>query len=321
MAQQGSRADGGRGAARGWGRPALAACLLALVAVGLRGTLPAQTVNGAYRHDGLLIAGAAEAVLACLLIALLIRHSRAPDDAVIAARLRKLLTYIVVSGLIAIPVAYVFDVAAHVHLALRPPPPRHGAQRQGLPRAHPGSHLISELVVIFFVALVAAVAVYGLVRFIAAYRGTWTGWRGRAASAAIEPGAEDDEEQLREIVEAGRSALRRLGDARAAIIACYVAMEESLARAGTARAAADTPDELLARAARQGLIRTGAAARLTALFYEARFSSHPMPPTRRDDAQRALAELAASLASPEPAAEAGGGPAPGPAPGPAGADG
>jgi hypothetical protein len=74
-----------------------------------------------------------------------------------------------------------------------------------------------------------------------------------------------------------------------------VAMEESLERAGTARAAADTPDELLARAAGSGLVRTGAAARLTVLFYEARFSSHPMPLTQRDEAQRALAELADSL--------------------------
>ena len=311
MSQQRSRADGARG--RGLGHLALAAVLLALVAVGLRGTVPAPALNGAYRHDGLPIAATAEAVLAGLLIALLIRRSRAPDDAVIAAQLRKLLTYIVVSGLIAIPVGYVFDIAAHVHLALRSPPPRHGAQRQGLPRAQPSGHLFGEPIVIILLVLVAAVAVYVLARLFMAYRGTWTGWRGRAISAAIEPAAEDDEEQLREVVESGRSALRRLGDARAAIIACYVAMEQSLARAGTARVAADTPDELLARAARQGLIRTGAAARLTALFYEARFSSHPMPSARRDDAQQALAELAASLAEPKPAAEAGSGRMTGPA--------
>jgi len=77
-------------------------------------------------------------------------------------------------------------------------------------------------------------------------------------------------------------------------------MEQALARAGTARAAAETPYELFLRAADRGLIRTDAATRLTALFYEARFSSHPMPPARRDDAQQALNELAASLAEPEP---------------------
>jgi hypothetical protein len=308
MSQQRSRAAGRRGgAARGWGRGhlALAACLLALVAVGLRGTVPAPALNGAYRHDGLPIAAAAEAVLAGLLIALLIRRSRAPDDAVIAAQLRRLLFYIVVTGLIAIPVAYVFDIAAHVHLTLRPPRPRHGSQRQGVPGAHPSGHLVSEPVVIILLVLVTALAIYGLVRFIAAYRGTWTGRRRRAASAAIEPSAEDDEDQLREVVESGRNALRLLDDARAAIIACYAAMEQALARAGTARAAADTPYELLLRAADQGLIRTDAATRLTTLFYEARFSSHPMPPSRRDDAQQALNELAASLADPRPAAGTG----------------
>jgi hypothetical protein len=199
-----------------------------------------------------------------------------------------------------------------VHLSMRPPQSRHGSQRQGLPRAHPSSHLLGGPIVIILLVLVAAVAVYGLVRFIMAYRGTWTGWRRGAASVAIEPPADTGEADLLEVVESGRSALRLLDDARAAIIACYMAMEQALARAGTFRGAADTPDELLARAADQGLVRTDAAARLTALFYEARFSSHPVPPTRRDDAQRALAELAASLTDPEPAAGAGGGRAAGP---------
>ena len=221
-----------------------------------------------------------------------------------AARLRTLLTYIVVTALIAIPVAYLLDPAAHVHLAPRPVQAQRRVGASHPPRvsrSHPAS---GRIVIIILLALVAAVAIYRLARFIAAYRGTWTGWRRRAASAAIAPSADDDEAGLLEAVESGQSALRRLDDARAAIIACYVAMEDSLARAGTARAAADTPDELLARAAGQGLIRTAAAARLTALFYEARFSSHPMPPGRRDDAQQALAELAASLAEPAPAAGA-----------------
>jgi hypothetical protein len=319
MSQQRSRAGGALGGgAGGWrqGRLVLAACLLALAAVGLRGTVPAAAVNGAYRHDGLPIAAAAEAVLACLLIALLIRRSRAPEDAVIAAQLRRLLTYIVVIALIAIPVGYVFDATAHVHLALRPARRSTGG---GQGRLHPSGHSATTppVVLIILLVLAAAVLVYLVVRFIAAYRGTWTGWRRRAASAAIEPAAEADEADLLEVVESGRSALRLLDDARAAIIACYVAMEQALARAGTSRGAADTPDELLARAAGQGLIQTDAAARLTALFYEARFSSHPVPPARRDDAQQALAELAASLTGPGPAA----GPGSGRATGPAGAGG
>lgn len=307
MSQQRSGARGG-GAARGWrqGRLALAACLLALAAVGLRGTVPRPALDGSFRHDGLLIAAAAEAVLGCLLAALLVRRSRAPDDAIIAARLRRILTYIVVIALVAIPVAYVLDVSAHVHLA--PNPQRRGGTRSGsAPVRVPRSHLVSDqFVVVILLALVAAALIYVIARFIMTYRGTWTGWRRRAGSAAIEPSAGDDEDSLREAVESGQSALGLLDDARAAIIACYAAMEQTLAQAGTARATADTPYELLLRAADQGLIRTDAATRLTTLFYEARFSSHPMPPARRDDARRALAEVAASLADPEPAAGAAG---------------
>jgi hypothetical protein len=77
-----------------------------------------------------------------------------------------------------------------------------------------------------------------------------------------------------EVVESGRSALRAIDDARAAIIACYVAMEASLDERGAARVIADTPDELLTRATAMGIVRGTAASRLTGLFYEARFSSH-----------------------------------------------
>ena len=110
-------------------------------------------------------------------------------------------------------------------------------------------------------------------------------------------------EELREAVAEGRSALAGIDDARAAIIACYVAMERSLADRGTARGAADTPDELLGRAVASGAVRGGAAGRLTALFYEARFSTHPLGAGQRDAASAALDELAGELAvRPAPAA-------------------
>jgi hypothetical protein len=80
-------------------------------------------------------------------------------------------------------------------------------------------------------------------------------------------------------------------------------MERSLADRGTARGAADTPDELLARAVASGIVRGGAASRLTALFYEARFSTHPVGAGQRDAASAALDELAGELAvQPEAAA-------------------
>jgi hypothetical protein len=106
----------------------------------------------------------------------------------------------------------------------------------------------------------------------------------------------EDPERLREAVESGRSALRTVDDARAAIIACYLAMEASLAERGTARGIADTPGELLTRATEAGQVRGTAAGRLTALFYEARFSSHPLGSGQRDAAEQALDELTADLA-------------------------
>ena len=112
-------------------------------------------------------------------------------------------------------------------------------------------------------------------------------------------------EELRAAVAEGRAALAGIDDARAAIIACYVAMERRLADRGTARGAADTPDELLARAVASGAVRGGAAGRLTALFYEARFSTHPLGAGQRDAASAALDELADELAAkpvPAPAA-------------------
>jgi len=55
-------------------------------------------------------------------------------------------------------------------------------------------------------------------------------------------------------------------------------------------------------------VRGTAAARLTALFYEARFSSHPLGPGQRGAAEQALDELAAALAQGDEPAKAGGGP-------------
>ena len=107
--------------------------------------------------------------------------------------------------------------------------------------------------------------------------------------------AEGQRGDLQEAVSSGRRALAELDDARAAIIACYVAMERSLAAAGADHEAADTPDEFLARAVAGGLVGGTAAGRLTGLFYEARFSGHELTAAQRDAARDALEQLAADL--------------------------
>jgi hypothetical protein len=100
---------------------------------------------------------------------------------------------------------------------------------------------------------------------------------------------------LRGALSAGAVALREGTDPRAAIIACYAAMEQTLARAGATPTAADTPAEVLDRAAAGGLIHSPAAGELTGLFRRARYGGHGMAEADRAAAQGALTRLRTDL--------------------------
>ncbi|MFB7115234.1 DUF4129 domain-containing protein [Streptomyces sp. NPDC056291] len=108
---------------------------------------------------------------------------------------------------------------------------------------------------------------------------------------------DDEQERLAQAVDFGRRTLLDGTDARAAVIACYAAMEESLADSGVARRASDSPKDLLERAVAGGLPAGAAAAELSALFREARYSTHPMDGGHRERAAAALAEIADGLRS------------------------
>ena len=95
---------------------------------------------------------------------------------------------------------------------------------------------------------------------------------------------------------AGSDALSAGGEPRAAIIACYAAMERGFAAAGFAPAVADTPAEVLARATRAGLVRPRPAEALTGLFRRARYSTHPMTSTDSRLAAAALTQMRSDLA-------------------------
>jgi len=113
-----------------------------------------------------------------------------------------------------------------------------------------------------------------------------------AGDSPAEPGSKPS---LRDALSAGTAALQDETDPRAAIIACYAAMEGSLAGAGAAPAASDTPDEVLARATSGGLIRSVAAGELTRLFRQARYGHRAMAEGERAAAQGALTRLRADL--------------------------
>jgi hypothetical protein len=100
---------------------------------------------------------------------------------------------------------------------------------------------------------------------------------------------------LGESLAAGRAALAGPRDPRAAIIACYAAMERGFAAAGSVPAAADTPAEVLARATGAGLVRSGSAVRMAGLFRRARYSSEPMTSADSAAAAAALDQMQADL--------------------------
>ena len=104
---------------------------------------------------------------------------------------------------------------------------------------------------------------------------------------------------LMDSLAAGSEALTAGGEPRAAIIACYAAMERGFAAAGSAPAVADTPAEVLARATRAGLVRAEPAETLTGLFRRARYSTQPMTSTDSRVAADALTELRTDLAGQE----------------------
>ncbi len=279
--------------------------LVVLAMAGLRGAVPAPRWNGPLRGGGVAIGIALEVVLGVLLVITLRRDAQAQravldrpygetDETDVPAALRFVLRWVLGAGMAVVAVVLLLSLHLHFFSATLPPRrvptlrPLHSTPP--LPRSSRGSAFHIPLGPILYgllvLALVAAVAI-----------SIWWSARLRRPAAPGRIMGDADTEDLREAVESGRAALAELDDARAAIIACYVAMEASLADRGTARGAADTPDELLSRAVANGVVRGAAARRLTGLFYEARFSSHPLGADQRSAAMRALDDLAAELDS------------------------
>jgi hypothetical protein len=280
--------------------------LVILVAAGLRGEVLAPRWNGPLKSDGVPIGLALEVILGTLLVITLRRDaaaSRAAQrrpftgeaaDVEPAGVLRFALKWLLSAGMVAVAVVLISDL--HLHFFGQAKPPRLPTSGPGtvkprpVPTIHGGGWTLHVpwgpiLYGLLVVALVAAVAI-----------SIWWSSRLRRPAAPLVI-VDTSAEELREAVESGRAALAEIDDARAAIIACYVAMERSLAERGTRRSVADTPDELLARAVAAGTVRGPAASRLTALFYEARFSSHPVAAGQRAAASAALDELAEELAA------------------------
>jgi hypothetical protein len=313
MAGDAGTSDTGRRSGSGPRWPVLVLPLTLLIILGLtglRGAVPEPRWNGPLHRDGVVIGLALEIVLGVLLVITMRRRAVSADAQAahpavnaVAVKLRGVLLFVLGGGMATVAVIIIVGLHLHLFSGKRRPAPVPPAPHQKLtpspsPLTRPGTSTIHVPLAALLYGLIVVLLLAAVVLSI------WWARRFRPSGVRRDSGyIAEDPEDLREAVESGRSALRAIDDARAAIIACYLAMEASLAERGAARAIADTPDELLARAQATGIVRGTAAARLTALFYEARFSSHPLDRGQRDAAARALDELAAALAAAE--AEAG----------------
>ncbi|CAM4241478.1 hypothetical protein MB901379_01294 [Mycobacterium basiliense] len=115
-------------------------------------------------------------------------------------------------------------------------------------------------------------------------------------------------ELLVRVAEVGLAEMADLHrDPRAAIIACYAAMERELANVPAAVPQDfDTPTEVLARAVEHRALQADNAVQLVNLFAEARFSSHVMNERHRELAMRVLRLVLDELAAPAGADAVGG---------------
>src|SRR5690348_11229595 len=88
-------------------------------------------------------------------------------------------------------------------------------------------------------------------------------------------------------------------DPRAAVIGAYARMEETFAAYRVPREEAETPLEYLARVLDRLQVSSWAVRRLTLLFERAKFSSHEVDSTMKEDAIATLASLRAELEADE----------------------
>ncbi|TQF02396.1 DUF4129 domain-containing protein [Kitasatospora acidiphila] len=213
-----------------------------------------------------------------------------------AERLTRTAAWLLPTAAVVLPVAALAAVNAHHR-----PPPTPRLPQAKLPQVPPqggADHTaVGNAIVIVFALLILVLLVLLGRLLLNALRNRRRGPRRTRRRGPVPSRALDEQEQLAAAVGSGRQAL--LGaDARAAVIACYAAMEESLAASGVARRIADSPSELLARAVALGTVPTGAGTALTALFREARYSRHPMGAPELDRARAALDTIARHIGQP-----------------------
>lgn len=107
--------------------------------------------------------------------------------------------------------------------------------------------------------------------------------------------AQDALDTLVEATATDPARLRTEGDPRNAVVACWVALEDGVARAGLERSPAETSLDLATRVLARWQVDPEATATLAGLYREARFSRHPVTEQERDRAVSALQRINTGL--------------------------
>jgi hypothetical protein len=101
-------------------------------------------------------------------------------------------------------------------------------------------------------------------------------------------------------VDSGLADLDADADARSAVIACWVRLEETAAAVGTPREIGDTSTDLVVRLLGAHDISGPVLDRLAGLYREARYATHVVDDQMRQDARAALRQLRAELGAAAP---------------------
>lgn len=147
--------------------------------------------------------------------------------------------------------------------------------------------LIAGLFIVLIVIVVVSVRLgLPLPRF-----GRRSRWLPRQQIAAL---PEVEERDLTVDIDAAMAALTA-GEARNAIVACWMQLESDAATVGLERLTAETPAEYVERVVGVSSIDPGPIKELAALYREARFSLHQLDDHDRSRAVAALERVAATL--------------------------
>lgn len=142
---------------------------------------------------------------------------------------------------------------------------------------------------------ILVVAVVGVLIFLL-LRGSLTARRRRLS---VEPGQPRSLNRREEVLAAVDAGLADLDgderDPRRAVIACWVRLEQAAAAAGTPRQPGDAPADLVVRLLAAHQVSAAVLYPLADVYRLARYATHTVDPTMRDQARAALSQLRAEL--------------------------